>query len=170
MKTYYTIQIINKMVSKKLIIPLITLLLCFNAYGQRNQDGKMQERIKAQKVAFITERLSLTPDEAQKFWPIYNAFEEKTNNSRKNDLKDLRNAMRKGNLSDSEAQTLLNKFMAFEDKMHEAKKQLVKDLGKAIPPQKIIALKSAEDAFNKKLMSMLRDRREKMQDMRKNKN
>ena len=60
---------------KRLIIPILTLFICFNAYSQR--DGKMQERIKAQKVAFITERLDLSSKEAQKFWPIYNAFEDK---------------------------------------------------------------------------------------------
>ena len=57
--------------------------------------------------------------------------------------------------------------MRVEDKIHDAKKQLVKDLGSAIPPQKIIALKSAEDAFNKKIMEMLRERREKMRKNRK---
>jgi hypothetical protein len=157
-------------VNKKLIIPVITFLLCFNAFGQRDQEGKMQERIKAQKVAFITERLDLTSDEAQKFWPIYNAFEDMTNELRKTDLKELRLAMNKKNLSEKEAQTIIDKFMTYEDKMHQAKKQLIKNLAKAIPPQKIIALKSAEDAFNRMLMERLKQRRDKMQEMKKNRN
>lgn len=156
--------------TKKLITPIIALLMCFSALAQRNQDGNMRERIKAQKVAFITEQLDLSTTEAQKFWPIYNAFEDLTNDLRRNDLKEIRQSMRKGDLSNAEAQKLIDKFMEVEEKMHQAKKQLVKDLGKAIPPQKIIALKSAEDAFNKKLMNMLRDRREKMQEMKKNRN
>lgn len=151
---------------KRLIIPIMTILICFNAYSQR--DGKMQERIKTQKVAFITDRLDLSSEEAQKFWPIYNDFENKTNKIRQNDLREVREAMHRGNLSESEAQQILDQYMNVEDKLHEAKKQLVKDLGKVIPPQKIIQLKATENAFNKKLMSMLQQRREKMQEMRKN--
>jgi Spy/CpxP family protein refolding chaperone len=151
---------------KRLIIPMLTLFICFNAYSQR--DGKMHERIKAQKVAFITERLNLSPEEAQKFWPIYNAFEDKVTKMRQNDLREVRQAMQKGNLSDSEAQQVLDQFMNVEEQLFEAKKQLVKDLRNVIPPQKIIQLKAAEDAFNKKLMKMLQQRREKMQNMRNN--
>ena len=151
---------------KRIFIPILIMLMCLNLYGQR--DGKMYERIKAQKIAFITGRLDLSPEEAQKFWPIYNAFEEKTNDMRKNDLKEVRDAMKRGNLSEKEAQQILEKFMNVEDNLHEAKKQLVKDLGKVIPPQKIIQLKATEDAFNKKLMSILQHRRERMQEMRKN--
>ena len=151
---------------KRLIIPMLTLFICFNAYSQR--DGKMHERIKAQKVAFITERLNLSPEEAQKFWPIYNSFENKANKIRQNDLKEVRQAMQRGNLSDNEAQHILDQFMNAEEHLFEAKKQLVKDLRKVIPPQKIIQLKASEDAFNKKLMKILQQRREKMQNVRNN--
>jgi len=34
------------------------------------------DRVKAYKIAYITDQLSLTEKEAQKFWPIYNAHEE----------------------------------------------------------------------------------------------
>ncbi|MBT8253004.1 MAG: sensor of ECF-type sigma factor [Flavobacteriaceae bacterium] len=147
---------------KRIILSLLLLMMSFSSWGQQGE-REMQKRIKAQKVAFITEQLNLSPGEAEKFWPIYNSFEEKVNNMRQNDLREVRQAMRRGNLSDSEAQKLLDQFMAVEDKMHLAKKQLVKDLGGAIPPQKIIQLKSAEDAFNKKLLQMLQKRRENMQ-------
>lgn len=150
---------------KRLIIPVLLLMFCFSAWAQAGEK-QMQERIKAQKVAFITERLDLSSKEAQAFWPIYNAFEDKTNTMRQNDLKEVRQKMRRGNLSEAEAQEILDQFMRVEDKLHEAKKQLVRDLGGAIAPQKIIALKSAEDAFNKRLLQMLQQRREKMEKMR----
>lgn len=35
------------------------------------------DHIKAQKIAFFTEKLSLTPEEAQRFWPVYNLYWEK---------------------------------------------------------------------------------------------
>src|SRR6185503_11465850 len=41
------------------------------------QDSKAQEKIKAARIAFITERLGLTPEEAEKFWPVYREFSMK---------------------------------------------------------------------------------------------
>ena len=82
---------------KKIITPLVLLIFCFSAYAQSG--GKdWRQQIKAQKVAFITEQLSLTPKEAQKFWPIYNTYEDKLNQIRRNDERAIRDAMKKGHL------------------------------------------------------------------------
>ena len=144
---------------KRIITPLLIFVLCFSSFAQSGgRDWRQQ--IKAQKVAFITEQLSLTPQEAQKFWPIYNAFEDKLNKIRRNDEKAIRDAMKKEDLSEKEAQDVINQFLAVENKKHLAKQQLIKDLGNVISPQKIIKLKIAEDAFNRKLMETYRQRRE----------
>lgn len=146
---------------KRIFILTIVMLITLSAFGQGRE--AMRERIKAQKVAFITERLDLTPTEAQQFWPIYNEFEEKVNTMRRNDLREVRQKMKSGDLTTDEAQELLDQFMAVEENIHLAKKQLVKDLGNAIPPQKIIALKAAEDAFNKRLMEIIKEQRNNSQ-------
>ena len=145
---------------KRIITSLLMLfILCFSSFAQSG--GKdWRQQIKAQKVAFITEQLSLTPQEAQKFWPIYNKFEDNLNQIRRNDERTIRDAMKKEDLTQKEAQDIINQFLAVEEKIHIAKQQLIKDLGKVITPQKIIKLKIAEDAFNRKLMETYRQRRE----------
>ena len=143
---------------KKLILILI-LMVC--AKGLAQPSGKMQERIKAQKVAFITEKLNLSTEEAQGFWPIYNAFEAKVEALRKGDLRDIKMKMRNGNVSESEANGLLNKLMNAETTMHNSKMKLMNDLKQVISAEKIIRLKAAEDAFNKKLLERLREFRDK---------
>lgn len=143
---------------KKLILILI-LMVC--AKGLAQPSGKMQERIKAQKVAFITEKLNLSTEEAQGFWPIYNAFEAKVEALRKGDLRDIKMKMRNGNVSESEANGLLSKLMNAETTMHNSKMKLMNDLKQVISAEKIIRLKAAEDAFNKKLLERLREFRDK---------
>ena len=143
---------------KKLIL-IITLIISANALAQPNE--KMQERIKAQKVAFITEKLNLSAEEAQGFWPIYNAFEAKQEALRKGDLREVKMKMRQGNVSDAEANSLLSKIMNAETEMHNSKMKLMNDLKKVISAEKIIRLKAAEDAFNKKLLERLREFRDK---------
>lgn len=58
---------------------LIILLISFTGFSsvkaQDNDRAKRMEKIQALKVAFITQKLSLTTDEAQRFWPVYNRYE-----------------------------------------------------------------------------------------------
>ena len=37
-------------------------------------DPRHEEKVQALEIAFISRKLELTPDEAQKFWPIYNEY------------------------------------------------------------------------------------------------
>ncbi len=43
-------------------------------------DNPRGERVEALKIAFITQKLDLTTDEAQKFWPVYNQYEQEIRN------------------------------------------------------------------------------------------
>ena len=144
----------------KRLIPLVIMLISISTFAQDR--GKMKERIKAQKVAFITEKLSLTSDEAEKFWPIYNAFEASIDNIKSEDLRAVKMEMRNGDdVTDERADELLEKLMKAEKDMHTAKLKLVKDLKKVISAKKIIQLKAAEDQFNRILLERLKEFREK---------
>ncbi|WAC02058.1 hypothetical protein N7U66_20040 [Lacinutrix neustonica] len=57
---------------KQILLPMIGLLLSINAYSQRID----KEKVKVLKIAHITEQLDLTAQEAQAFWPVYNANED----------------------------------------------------------------------------------------------
>ncbi len=68
---------------KKYILILALLFGGFSmAFAQEGDDLNKQERIKALYVAYVTQQLKLTPDEAQKFWPVHTQFE--------NDLKGVK--------------------------------------------------------------------------------
>ena len=60
----------------KLLLPLI-LFISAAAFAQDDAKKEKHEQIKALKVSFITTELSLTAEESEKFWPVYNAYEEK---------------------------------------------------------------------------------------------
>ena len=143
----------------KKLIPILLLFFSISSFAQGGE--KMKERIKAQKIAFLTEKLSLTSEEAQQFWPIYNDFEAKIDKIKSDDLRSIRQEMRRGNVSDNRSDELLDKLVKAENDMHTAKLQLVKDLKKVISSRKILLLKAAEEQFNKKLLERLRNMREK---------
>lgn len=55
----------------------VIVFTCTAAFAQpRNGREGWQQRMMSEKIAFITAELSLTPQEAQTFWPIYNACQK----------------------------------------------------------------------------------------------
>ena len=145
------------------ILPLLIAFISMNAIAQ---DGpfirKKKEQIKALKVAFITDELSLTPDEATKFWPLFNAFEDKQQEIKKQKLKGYLDRMDDDSfdkLSEKEAATMLAQMESTEDELYQLKKKFVTSLKGVISPVKILKLKKAEENFNRKLLQQYRDRK-----------
>lgn len=79
MNLIYRIDNFNKM--KSIITFLLAFIFLIPAMAQDEEmpvkDPKAMERIKAARIAYITEKLGLTPAEAEKFWPVYNEFDKK---------------------------------------------------------------------------------------------
>ncbi len=137
----------------KKILLLFSLLISISAWAQDN------DRIKALKIAFITERLQLTESEAQQFWPIYNKFEEENLKLRRDLIGKYRDLDFK-NLTEEEAKMHLDVITADDDKRHHLKQQFIRDLRNVLPAKKIIMLKATEDAFKKRMMERLKNHRE----------
>jgi len=147
----------------------LTLFFIFSTITSFAQDGPIRERfkekkeqIKALKVAFITNELELTPDEAAKFWPVFNAFEDKQQEIRKQKLKSFLdrkddNAIDK--LSEKEASTILSQMESTEDELYQLKKKFIANLKGILPATKILKLKKAEEDFSKKLLQQYRDKK-----------
>ena len=148
------------------ISKMLPLLIAFISLNAIAQDGsfirKKKEQIKALKVAFITDELSLTPDEATKFWPLFNAFEDKQQEIKKQKLKGYLDRMDDDSfdkLSEKDAETMLAQMESTEDELYQAKKKFVASLKGVISPIKILKLKKAEENFNRKLLQQYRDRK-----------
>ncbi|TDO28941.1 hypothetical protein [Sediminibacterium goheungense] len=61
---------------KKIILFFITVFALSSLMAQEPQRKMMGERknIEVLKVAYFTKHLSLTTEEAEKFWPLYNSY------------------------------------------------------------------------------------------------
>ena len=57
-----------------LFLLVYTCAISFAQPPEDDNNKEKREQIQAQKIAFISTQLELTPDEAQKFWPIYNRY------------------------------------------------------------------------------------------------
>ncbi len=68
------------------------LFVAYPIFAQENEakdqdevieNSKMAQSIDALKMAYITKELNLSPDEAQKFWPVYNNYSNELKKARK---------------------------------------------------------------------------------------
>lgn len=143
---------------KQIVLYITIFLISTSSFAQPNNS-----KIKALKIAFITEKLNLTETEAQKFWPIYNAFDKNTTKIKREEINKIRQEIRQniGNLSDSKANELLDRLMESENKLFNEKVQLFTKLRKVLASQKIILLKIAEEEFNRRMLERIKNMRQK---------
>lgn len=139
----------------------ILLFLSFTLfYIGVHAQSKDRERVKAFKIAYITEKLNLTSNEAEKFWPLYNEYQEITDQLRKNERKTINSGIKNiETLSDSESDKILDRFMELNQKRHDTRLKFALDLRKILPSKKVITLFKTEKEFNKRLMERLRGKR-----------
>lgn len=142
------------------ILLIILFLVSIHSFAQQPMSEK-KEQIRALKVGFITNELSLTTDEAAKFWPIYNAFDDKQFELRHQKMKVFKSKMSDDALdkmSEKEAFFLLAQMESNEDELYQIRKRFIGNLQGILSPIKIIKLKKAEDDFNRKLLQQYRNK------------
>nr|WP_294936372.1 sensor of ECF-type sigma factor [uncultured Flavobacterium sp.] len=149
----------------KKIITILLLIFSVCTFAQDRERGreKHMERIKALRVAFISDRLDLSPEEAQKFWPIFNQYDERQIELHKQ-KRQLMHKLRPENtsgLSDKETAALMEQDENLETDMQNNRRKLAKDLQGVIPNQKILMLKQLDIEFKEKLLKQMKNRRER---------
>ena len=114
-----------------------------------------REKIKALKTAYITEGLNLSAKDAQKFWPIYNAFEEKRRKLYRREHREINDLQC---ISEEKAESMLQEYISIEREDYLLQKEFFKDLKTIFTAKQIIQLKKVEDEFNRKLIKEYRER------------
>ncbi|HEU5291511.1 MAG TPA: hypothetical protein VFU05_12765 [Cyclobacteriaceae bacterium] len=156
---------------KKLLIILVGFFITAAAFAQddepaANINPKAQEKIKAARIAFITERLGLTPAEAEKFWPVYREFSLKREELRKQYRDNRKNPDPNKTVEQNEKEAL---DMGLKLKQNELdlEKEYSGKLLNVVPAQKVMALRKAENDFRKILIDQIQ-KRQMMQQQRQN--
>lgn len=141
---------------------LVTLAFFFTiAATSQPRLNQKREQIKSLKIAYFTEELKLTPEEAAKFWPLFNAYEEKQKSIKKDRIRAYLDAENSGEIekmSEKEAILMLNEIENSEEDAFQNRKKFIASLKTILPAIKILKLKKAEDSFNKKLLKQLREK------------
>lgn len=122
-----------------------------------SQAQSKEERIKAIKIAFITEELALTAEQSQAFWPIYNEMHEKLRKQRKA----AKNKPDVENMSDADLEKWLNQHLQAEEERVNLQRTYVEKFKKIISIRQIVKLTQAERSFKRELLKHAKEHRAK---------
>ncbi|HAH22630.1 MAG TPA: hypothetical protein DCL77_02510 [Prolixibacteraceae bacterium] len=141
---------------KKLYTIIILGIFCFSglrAQDRRGDNPEMFEKIKAEKISFFTSKLDLTPSEAQAFWPVYNEFEKKRFDI-KRQIHDFERMSDEqfAKLSDAETEKLTNDYIGSFDKEASLLKDYNKQFLKILPKKKVLLMYRTENEFRSHLI------------------
>ena len=143
-----------------MLVTLVTISLSWAQPGPPPPGGeKRKEKVEALKRSYYSEKLALTPAEAEKFWPIYNEF-----NKREDALKkEGRGDKKKGeqpNFTEKEAMTEIDRI-AVQKKAHiDLETQFLKDCMPVLGATRTMQLTQIDRDFQRELLEHMRERKE----------
>ncbi|CAN5317914.1 hypothetical protein BH09BAC2_BH09BAC2_06440 [soil metagenome] len=123
---------------KKILISLLFLINSIGfLYAQDEEAAKKNEKIQALKVAFITQKLELSSEDAQKFWPVYSRYEN-----------DMKQAITTGGQGD---------VLARDEQLLNIRKKYRNEFSTVLGNQRVNTLFKTENDFRGILMRHLRN-------------
>jgi len=142
----------------KQVTIIIALLLSVSFMQAQNKKEEKLEKVRSQKIAFLTQKMNLSPDEAQIFWPVYNEFSalKKELNKKKRDVM-VELKQKWDTATDAQKEAVADQMIAFrmeEAKLDQSYHAQFKDL---LPIDKVLKLYQAELQFKNYLMKQIRN-------------
>ncbi|MGQ9620606.1 MAG: hypothetical protein ACUVTX_06420 [Bacteroidales bacterium] len=116
------------------------------------------ERLYAYRVAFITKRLNLTTEEAQRFWPVYNELQKKKNAIQQERTSIYKNiAQNELNMSEKEIAEAGDRLVSLELQESNLTAEYHKKFREVLSPLKVVRLYQAENQYRVVLLNELRN-------------
>lgn len=141
-------------------LTVIVVLIIVSVSGSVLAQNANLDRLNAYKIAFFTRRLNLTPGEAEKFWPVYNEFQNNRNKIQQERAQLNRNFNQEASLmSDEQLLAAGDKLIELEVRETELAVTFHKQLKGILPPVKILRLYQAENQYRMQLLKELQERR-----------
>ena len=143
---------------RKHILFLTLLLWSALAFGQSD----LKEKIESRKIAMITKELELTPDQAERFWPIYREFDNKRASIQREFI-ERRRSFDPKTASDEETRKMIDMGLQVKEQQLGLEREYSDRLRQVISDRQLINLRRAEDEFKQMLLERVRQRRQQMQ-------
>ena len=139
-----------------LMILFVALLSITTASAQRKSEEEIK-RIQDAKVAIITNRLNLTPEQSTGFWPVYNEYSQKRKEIHRAQRKIINDKKAEGQ-TDDQVLNNLKEVQELRQKELDLEKEYQNRFLKVISASQVIELYKAERTFNDMLIQRLKNK------------
>jgi hypothetical protein len=119
-------------------------------YYNRPNNQNPERRVENVKINYIRSRLNLPPDEAARFFPLYQEYQQ--------ELFNVRKLKRQNNLNAADGTEQINKELMYENEIVQIKIKFNNAFLKVLAPDKVSELYKAEREFNDELVRQLSER------------
>jgi len=145
---------------RRIIITLFTVFI-LGTCNSNAQNLNNLEKLNAYKIAFFTRKINLSSSEAEKFWPVYNEYQNKRNLIQQEKNKLLRTYnQNEASMTDGQLIELGNKIIAAIVEESALDVELHKKLVAILPPGKVIRVYQAETQYKTQLLIELQNARQ----------
>ena len=147
MKLYYFLFIIA-------VFPYITA--CSSETNSNSPEEEMHKIYRGEKIGFFTDEMDFTEEEALRFWPVYNTFQDKRDSlwkSQRNFLRDYKMNEKSQNGSD-----VLQKYLDFDKAKSDLQREYVEKLQAFMTDERILQLFYTEYQFKHFMLNRIRGR------------
>jgi hypothetical protein len=143
MKYFYTVSTL-----------FIFSLLCnpIANFAQQNSDAEIKDRIRAAEITYLSQKLSLTADEAQRFLPLYNQYTKEV------ELLIAERRTRSAALETERNNTGDDNELGYDQRMLNIKTRYSKEFQKVLPASKASSVFKSEREFRGQLIRAMKER------------
>ena len=141
------------------ILVALAAMVCMGVSANASIAEDWKEKLMAEKIAFLTLEVGLTPEEAQAFWPVYNQVEKEKDEAMFNVIrtyKDMSKAIEEKK-SEKEVASLLDKYLEAQKKVNEIENGVPAKYKAVLPVDKVAKLYIAEEKFRRQQIRKLHD-------------
>ncbi|MFK7953054.1 MAG: hypothetical protein AB8B73_09425 [Ekhidna sp.] len=146
---------------------LILLMLLASNYFGISQSPEAKKKIEAARIALITERLELTPDQAEKFWPVYREFGLKQREIRQ-EFNQQRRTFDPNKATEEENKKMLEMATQVKERQLKLEREYSDRILKVINTRQLNNLRKAENDFKEMLLKRIRTEQIKRQQQNRN--
>jgi hypothetical protein len=122
------------------------------------QDPKAQEKIKNLRIAYLSEKLGLSTEQAEKFWPLYREYSERRREIRQKFV-NARKEIDPNNPNPDKQKEVIELGLRVKQQELDLEKDYSNRILKVISAQQMLALRKAEGDFNKLIIDQIQQRR-----------
>lgn len=141
-----------------LFLLLNARLIAFAQDDEKSIPPAARQKIETARIALLSDRLALTSEQAEKFWPVYREYYSKKTELRR-EFNRAKKLIDPSKGDSKQEQVLIDFGFAIKQKELDLEKEYSGKILQIITPQQLLSLKKAEQDFRQLILDQLQQRR-----------